>query len=372
MNKRDYYEILGVSKSATKKEIKSAYRKLAKQYHPDRNKEAGAEDKFKEVQEAYDMLTDDNKRAAYDKYGHAGTQGFGGGAGFGGFEGGFGGFDQGDFGNMNDIFEQFFGGGFGGFSSSRQPHKSRGGDLEINLNLEFKEAVFGTEKTLSYKRQGQCKACNGTGAKNGETITCDTCKGQGRVTQVSRTFIGNIQTVTACPTCHGEGKTAKDKCQNCEGSGIEAMQEDFKVKIPQGIPDGVTLRFRNQGNAGRKGGDYGDLYINIEVQPHELLERRGDDIYTQLNIEVTEAVLGTQAQVETVHGAKTLVIPAGTQSEAVIRMSGHGAPKFKGTGNGDQYVKVVVKIPSKLTKTQRQLWEQLAQNDEKTGSGWFG
>lgn len=368
MNKRDYYEILGISKNASEKEIKSAYRKLAKKYHPDRNKETGAESKFKEVQEAYEVLSDDRKKAAYDQYGHAGTQSFGGGQG--GFNGNFNGFDFGDMGSINDIFEQFFGGSFGGFSpSGRGSRPVRGEDLELNIRIDFKEAIFGTEKSFEYKRRVVCSKCKGSGAKDDTSLkTCSTCNGQGRVAQVQRTFLGNFQTVTTCPECHGQGKIIKELCPACQGSGVNDKVEDFSIKIPQGIPDGVTLRFKDKGNSGRKGGGYGDLFVNIEVKTHDKLERKGDDIFTTLNIDVSDAVLGGTKDVETVHGKEELQIPAGTQPEAVLKMSGRGGPKFRGNGNGDQYVRIIIDIPKKLTKEQKELWSKLHEiKDAKPG-----
>ena len=368
MNKRDYYEILGITKNASEKEIKSAYRKLAKKYHPDRNKDANAEGNFKEVQEAYEVLSDDRKKAAYDQYGHAGTQSFGGGQG--GFNGNFNGFDFGDMGSINDIFEQFFGGSFGGFSASgRGSRPVRGEDLELNIRIDFKEAIFGSEKTFEYKRRVVCSKCNGSGAKDNSSMkTCTTCNGQGRVTQVQRTFLGNFQTVTTCPECHGQGKIIKEHCPICEGQGITEKIEDFSIKIPQGIPDGVTLRFKDKGNSGRKGGGYGDLFVNIEVKAHDKLERKGDDIFTTLNIDVSDAVLGSTKQVDTVHGKEDLQIPSGTQPEAVLKMNGRGGPKFRGNGNGDQYVRIIIDIPKKLTKEQKEIWNKLHEiKDAKPG-----
>ncbi len=300
MNKRDYYEILGIDKGATAQQIKSAYRKLAKEYHPDRNKDAGAEGKFKEMQEAYEILSDDRKRSAYDKYGHAGTQGFGGGGQDFSGAGGFGGFDfnnmggmGGDAGAFNDIFEQFFGNGFGGFSSSGSSRPRRGADLEVTMKIQFTEAIFGIEKIIRYKRHSHCEACKSTGAKAGTSMeTCKTCQGQGRVTQVQRTFLGNFQTVVNCPDCQGSGKMIKEKCPVCSGKGIIQTEEDFKIKIPHGIPDGVTLRFRERGNTGHKGGEYGDLFVNIEVKNDPNLERKGDDIYTTIEVDAVGASHG--------------------------------------------------------------------------------
>jgi len=375
MNKRDYYEVLGLAKGATKAEIKSSYRKLAKKFHPDRNKDADAETNFKEVQEAYDILSDERKKDAYDKYGHAGTQSFGGsGGGYGYGDGGFGGFDSGDFGSINDIFEQFFGGSFGGASgfgqrSSTSSSPKRGSDLEVTLKIKFEEAIFGEEKSIIYKRKIVCDVCNGTGAKSESSIkTCDQCNGRGKVTQVQRTFLGNFQTITTCPKCSGTGKVIKDLCPKCEGHGINSTEQEFKIKVPQGIPDGVTLKFREMGNAGPKGGSYGDLYINIEVKEHGSLERKGDDIYIDMDITPEEAVLGATKKVLTVFGEDNVKIPSGTQPDAVLKMSQKGAPKFRGSGNGDQYVKINIKIPTKLTRDQKELWSKLNEiKEEKPG-----
>ena len=369
MTKKDYYEILGVSKTASKTELKSAYRKMAKQFHPDRNKAADAEEKFKEIQEAYEILSDDQKRSAYDKYGHAGTQGFGGYGDMGGFGGG--GFDFSNLGGFGDIFEQFFGGSMGGFgfNTTRRSGPEKGQDIQVSLKLEFGEAVFGVEKLIKYRRRIPCEQCKGTGAKGGKVTTCPTCKGQGRVTSVQRTILGNIQTVTTCPRCEGSGQISKEKCEVCNGRGSLERDDTFKIKIPQGIPDEVTLRFQERGHAGRKGGHSGDLFVVIEVKPHEKLERRGNDIYTDIEIDVPTAVLGGTIILPTVHGNDELKIPSGTQSETVLKMPGKGGPKFRGSGNGDQYVKVLIKIPTKLSREQRGLWEDLS---ESKSPGRFG
>ncbi len=360
MTKRDYYEILEIDKSASKSDIKKAYRKLAKTYHPDRNKSEDAETKFKEIQEAYEVLSDDQKRQAYDKFGHAGTEGFqaGGGAGFSGFN------DFGDFSNINDIFEQFFGSGFQGFGQNPQGGNRaavRGADLEVNFKISFNDAVFGITKTLQYKRQIICEQCHGTGAKDESSkITCSTCKGQGQVIRVQNAFMfGTIRTQAICPDCHGEGKVIKDKCKKCSGETRYTTDDKFTIKIPPGIPDGVTLRFKDRGNAGKKGGNYGDLYINIEVEEHERLERRGNDIYTNIEINAIQATLGDEVVVPSVHGDLTIKIPSGTQPDTIIKLSGKGGPKFKGNGNGDEYVKVKVIIPTKLSREERRIWEEL-------------
>lgn len=360
MEKRDYYEILGIKKGASKQEIKSAYRKLAKEFHPDRNKAADAETKFKEVQEAYEILSDDQKKSAYDQYGHAATQGFGGGSNYGY---GGGNYDFNDFSGFGDIFEQFFGGSFAGFGGGprrSQGESRRGRDIEATLKVEFMDAVFGVEKNIEYNRKAKCSVCEGTGAEKGtKPVTCTSCNGQGQVRRTQQTFLGNFQTVTTCPDCRGEGTIIKNKCTTCTGDGTISENTTFKVKIPQGIPDGVTLRFKERGSAGPKGGPSGDLYLTLEVKPHDKFERRGDDIYLEIEISAPIATLGIKTKIPTVHGEKELHIPAGTQPESVLKMAGLGAPRFRGKGNGDQYVKIEVVIPTKINREQSRLWEQL-------------
>lgn len=359
MAKRDYYEVLGLSKSASKDEIKKSYRKLAKEFHPDRNKSAGAEEKFKEVQEAYDVLSDTQKKSAYDQYGFAGTQAYGGGGGFGGFGGGTQ-FQQADFGDLGDLLGGFFGGGFDfGGSRSQGRSSNKGDDLEMNIKIEFEEAIFGVEKEVEYNRKSRCHVCNGSGSKNGKKKTCPTCGGGGQVRKMQNTIFGSMQVVSTCPECKGSGQIIEEKCPNCKGSGIENIKDKFKLQIPKGIPDGVTLRFSGRGNAGENEGEYGDLFVNIEVKAHSVLERRGDDIYMEKEIDVTTAVLGGEIKVPTVHGDVYMKVPSGTQSEKVLRLKEKGGPKFRGNGNGDQYVKLVVNIPTKLNKEQKKLWEQL-------------
>jgi len=372
--KRDYYEVLGVDKSASKQEIKKAYRKLAKQFHPDVNKDAGAEDKFKEVQEAYEILSDDQKKSAYDQYGHAGTSGFGG--GFDGFGQGqdfsnFSGFDFGGFSDMGDIgsiFDTFFGGG----RRSTGRKAQRGEDLELRIELEFMDAVFGTEKNIRYKRKIYCKKCNGSGAKEGTSKkTCEVCKGSGRVTRVQRSFIGTIQTTGVCPECQGKGEVIKEKCPDCMGTGRIDNEEEFKLKIPQGTPDGLTLRFSERGNAGSSGGGYGDLYIRIDVKPHNVFERNGNDIYIEQEIDVTDAVLGGEIEVPTIHGDIKIKIKSGTQPGAILKLTGKGVPRIKGGGAGDQYVKLKINVPKRLSKEQKKLWEDL-RNVKGEKKGFFG
>lgn len=375
--KRDYYEVLGVDKSASKAEIKKAYRQLAKKYHPDMNKAPDAEEKFKEVQEAYEVLSDDQKRSAYDQFGHAGTSGFQGAGGFPGASD-FQGFDFGDLGDFADIgsiFDSFFGGAFGRGRGTRR-RAERGADIQVKLELGFEDAVFGKEEVIKYKRRVHCEKCNGSGAKDGTSKeTCSACKGQGRVTRVQRTFIGTVQTTTVCPTCKGSGEVIKEKCQECNGQGQVEKVEELKLKIPKGTPDGLVLRFREKGQAGVNGGGYGDLYVQIEVKPHKIFERRGDDIYLDREIEVISAVLGGEFEVPTLHGEVKVKVKPGTQPGTILRLSGKGAPKLRGSGNGDQYIRLRVNVPKRLTKEQRKLWEELYKVKDKKGGvldGLFG
>jgi molecular chaperone DnaJ len=359
--KRDYYEVLGVDKKADKKAIKKAYRSLAKKYHPDRNKEADAESKFKEVQEAYEVLSDEQKRSAYDQYGFAGTQGF---DGVGGGFTDFGNFAEG-FGGLGDLLGNMFGESFGGFSHGRNSAGSRvspGSDLQVEISLTFEEAVFGVEKKIKYSRYKECSKCNGTGSEDGKLETCDTCKGRGQVVQVQRTILGSMQVASTCPTCRGTGNQIKNACKVCGEKGVEQISDSFDMKIPAGIPDGVNLRFRGKGNAGMNKGGYGDLFVSINVSSHPTLERRGNDIYMDKEIDVVTAVLGGEVEVPTVHGNVLMKVPAGTQSEKILRLKEKGSPKFREEGNGDQYVRLLVKIPEKLSKEERKVWEQLRDN----------
>lgn len=356
--KRDYYEVLGVSKGASKKEIKKSYRQLAKKYHPDRNKEEGAEEKFKEIQEAYEVLSDEQKRKAYDQYGFAGTQAFGG--GMGGYGGDYGDL-TGNLGDLEGLLGNLFGGfgGFGRTSGGRRTSVSNGSDLEVNVKITFEESVFGAEKEVTYSRFIACSKCKGTGAKNGKKKTCSRCGGRGQEVRMQRTMFGTMQVATTCSVCGGTGEEIKEKCEKCGGDGLIKEKDSITVNIPAGIPDGVTLRFPGKGDAGKNGGSYGDLYVNIEVEPHEFLEKRGDDIYMDKSIDVTTAVLGGEVEVETVQGKVLMKVPEGTQSGKVLRLKGKGGPKFRKDGNGDQYVKLIVDIPESLTQKERELWQQL-------------
>ena len=355
MAKRDLYEVLGVSKGASDEEIKKAYRKLSKKFHPDINKEAGAEDKFKEVAEAYEVLSSADKRAAYDQYGHASTDpnfGAGGGYGGGGFGGGFGG------GGFEDIFESFFGGG----GRSQNPNAPRQGeDLQYSVNLEFEEAIFGKETTVSYNREEECKTCHGDGAKPGtHPVTCSKCHGTGSLNVERNTPLGRVMTRQTCDVCHGTGQEIKEPCPTCYGSGHTKDKHTVKVTVPAGVEDGNQMRLNGQGEAGKNGGPYGDLYVVFRVKASNQFERNGSEIYYELPINFVQASLGDEVEVPTVHGKVKLKIPAGTQTGTNFRLRGKGAPKLRGTGTGDQHVKIKLITPKNLSKEQMDLLRQFA------------
>jgi len=358
MSKRDYYEVLGVSKSASADEIKKAFRKAAVKHHPD--KEGGDETKFKEVNEAYEVLKDQQKRQRYDQFGHAGVGGNGGGAGGNPFEGfgGFGGqnvnFDFGD-GGLGDIFGQFFG---GGAQSQRGP--KRGRDAETTVSLTFEEAIFGVEKELSLTLEDECSHCHGTTVEPGHSMkTCPTCKGAGQQTRVMNTIFGQIQQAVTCETCKGAGKVPEVICSVCRGKGTERRKQSIKLKIPAGIDDGATIRLGQHGEA-IGGGTKGDLYVHIRVKAHKKFTREGDIILSEEHISMVDAALGTEIDVETVDGDIRMKVPAGTQSGTDFKLSHHGVPHLRGAARGAHIVSVVVDIPTKLTKKQKELLEQFA------------
>ena len=346
MNNTEFYDRLGVSKDASQDEIKKAYRKMSKKYHPDINKEPGAEEKYKEVQEAYETLGDEQKRAAYDQYGAAGANG-----GFGGGTGGFDGFNGGaGFGGFEDIFSSFFGGG----GATRNPNAPRqGDDLQYRVDLTFEEAVFGVEKEVSYNREATCETCSGTGAKPGTSpVTCSRCHGQGVINVDTQTPLGMMRRQVTCDVCHGTGKEIKDPCPTCHGSGHEKKRHKVSVKIPAGVETGQQIRLQGQGEAGFNGGPYGDLFVIIKVLPSKEFERDGSTIYYSMNISFVQAALGDTVEVPTVHGKVELTIPAGTQTGKTFRLRGKGAPKLLGGGQGDQHVTVNIVTPTKLNPAQ--------------------
>lgn len=352
-NKRDYYEVLGVSKSATADEIKKAYRKLAMKYHPDVNKDPDAEDKFKEINEAYEVLSDEGKRRNYDQFGFAGTDpNFGAGQGFSGF----GGFDD-----LGDIFGSFFGGGgFGGQSSSRNAHRPRqGNDHVMQLHIDFMDAVFGKTETISLEVDEPCKHCHGSGADSESDVeTCPKCHGAGVVMDRVQTPFGTIQQQRTCDACRGTGKTVKKKCHVCGGKGYEHRKIKLDIKIPAGIQSGQQIRIAGKGGLGENGGPNGDLYIEIFVRPHKLFTRQGNDIYVTVPISAIDATIGTTLEVPTVHGNVELRIPEGTQPGQKFRLKGKGVNSAR-LGQGDQFVEVKVEIPKHVSKREKELYEEI-------------
>ena len=370
--KRDYYEVLGVNKNATDEELKKAYRKLAKKYHPDANPDnkKEAEEKFKEVNEAYETLSDPQKRRMYDQFGHNGPQGFGGGSGQGPFgqggyysysSSGFDGFD--DFGDLGDIFSSFFGGGFGGRSSSRKQNGPRkGADLNLRMEITFEQAFSGVEKEITVTRNETCDNCHGTGAKPGTSVTkCTTCNGTGQVTQVQNTILGQMQTRRTCTVCHGTGEIIKEPCEVCHGNGTVRKQPRIKVKIPAGIDDNQTVVLRGEGEPGEKGGPKGDLYITVRIKKHSIFTRSGNNVMCEVPITITQATLGADLEIPMVDGTKvTYKIPDGTQTGTKFVIRNKGFKSVNSSSTGDFVFTVKVQTPKRLTKEQRELLVQLA------------
>lgn len=368
--KRDYYEVLGVDKNATDEELKKAYRKLAKKYHPDANMDnkKEAEIKFKEINEAYETLSDSQKRRMYDQFGPDGPQGFGGGAGgpFGG-QGGYYSYsssDFGDFGDLGDIFSSFFGGGFGGRSGRRQNNgPKKGSDLNVRMDITFEQAFLGVEKEITITRNEQCTTCKGTGAKPGTTVAkCGMCGGTGQVKQVQNTILGQMQTTRTCTNCHGTGEIIKEPCEECKGKGTVRKQPKLKVKIPAGIDDGQTVVLRGEGEPGEKGGPKGDLYITVKIKKHSIYTRQGNNVYCEVPITITQATLGAELEIPMVDGTKEIYkISEGTQTGTKFTIKNKG---FKTINNsnvqGDFIFTVTVQTPKRLTKEQRDLLMQLA------------
>ena len=356
MNKRDYYEVLGVSKTATDAEIKSAFRKLAKKYHPDVSKEENAAEKFKEVQEAYAVLSDPEKRKKYDQFGHSAFQNNGGGAG------GFQGFDGFDFGDMGDIFDDILG-GFGFSSNSRRSANGprKGNDVLYRMTISFDEAVHGCEKDINLDTVDNCPNCHGEGGFNSKT--CPECRGSGTISSEQRTMFGSFLSKTTCPECHGTGNIFEKKCPDCNGKGKIRKNKTITVTVPAGIDNGNRLRLTGKGEAGENGGRNGDLYLEFTVKEHDFYKRNEDDIYIDLPLTIAEAVLGCTKEVPTIYGNVELTIPSGTQSLDKLRLRGKGIENVNTKRKGDMYAVVKVIMPEKLTKEQKSLFESLANTE---------
>lgn len=380
MAKRDFYEVLGIAKGASDTEIKKAYRKAAMKYHPDKfsganeSEKKEAEDKFKEINEAYQILSDENKRAQYDRFGHAAFENGGAGAGgFGGFSGGFE--------DLGDIFGSFFGGnggfgGFGGFGNSRQRGPEPGEDLRYNLELTLEEAAKGVEKTLKYKRTGTCKTCHGTGAQEGSKMNkCSKCNGTGTIHVTQRTVFGNFQTAQECDVCHGKGEIPEKKCKKCHGTGIDTETVEKTIKIPAGIDDGQKLRLSGMGNASTEGGPNGDLYVYITVKQHPFFERNGVDIICNVPITFAQAALGGDIEIPTLNGKKTIKVPAGTQNDKMFRLKGEGIKNPRSPYTGDQIVRIKIEVPVNLNSGQQELLkkfdESLKDKNHKDNKNFF-
>lgn len=346
-SKRDYYEVLGVSRTADADELKKAYRRLARQYHPDVNKEPGAEERFKEANEAYEVLSDREKRRAYDRFGHAGVDGSGGYSDFG-------------FGGIGDIFEEFF--GFGTGSRARRRGPRRGNDLQYDLEIDLEEAVFGCEKEIEIYRMEMCSVCQGSGAEPGTTpIRCNQCNGTGEVRRVQQSILGSFVNVTTCPTCHGEGEVISTPCQQCRGKGQIQASKTITVKIPPGVGDGTRIRLANEGEPGFRGGPSGNLYVLLHVRPHAIFRRSGDDIVLELNVNVAQAALGDKVTIPTLDGEESVHIPAGTQTGRIFRLRGRGVPHLRRSGRGDLLIVTQVVVPTDLNERQRELFQELGQ-----------
>ena len=366
---KDYYKILGVGESATKEEVKAAYKKLAKQYHPDINKSHDAAEKFKEINEAAAVLGDDQKRSQYDQFGTAGEQ----------FQGGFGGFDFSDFASdiggfgmdFDNIFENFF----GGRGSTRTRRRQRGSDLRYDLEIELEDAAFGAAKTINVQRLELCEKCQGTGAESkSDIVTCPDCNGKGVTTRTQRTPFGLFSTTTTCRKCRGQGRYIKNECHACVGKGVVSKARMIEIKIPAGATDGTNLRIQGEGESGEDSTSAGDLYIVVHVNPHKTFERHGNDIYVKTPLFFTTAALGGSIEVPTLKGKASLKIPAGTQSNTVFRMKGLGIPDLHSHHVGDQHVEVRITVPDKLTKKQKQLLEDFEKENKGKGlfKGMFG
>ena len=346
--KRDYYEVLGVSREATDEEIKRAFRKLAFKYHPDRNREDGTAENFKEVNEAYEVLSDANKRVAYDRFGHGGADGF--------FGRGFEGFD---FGGFGDIFEAFF----GGASTTTRRAPKRGNDLRYKIVISFEEAALGCEKEIDITRTEVCSTCHGTGSKPGsQPSRCSSCDGTGQIRRVQRSLFGQFINTAVCSQCHGEGRIITDPCRECKGAGVQKRKRRVSVRVPPGVDDGTGIRLSDEGDAGWRGGSPGNLYVVLSVARHEFFTREGDSVLFELPVSFAQAALGAEVEVPTLYGKSKLKIPSGSQTGRLFQLKDKGIPHLHRSGRGDQLVRLLVVTPESLTKEQRQLFEELAKS----------
>ena len=356
--KRDYYEVLGVSRGASEDEIKKAYKKMARKYHPDLNPgDKTAEEKFKEVNEAYEVLSDADKKARYDQYGHAGVDpNFGAGGFGGGFDGSF------DFGDLGDIFGSFFGGGFGGGRRTNPNAPQRGESIRMSIAISFEEAAFGCEKAVTVERYETCDTCHGNGCAPGTSPeVCPDCHGTGTVQVRRQTPMGVFATSSPCPKCGGKGRIIHQPCKDCRGSGMVRKKKTIQASIPAGIDNGQTISIRGQGNAGKNGGPAGDLLITITVRPHELFRREGTSVLCEAPITFTQAVLGAELEIPTIDGKVKYTLPEGTQSGTTFRLKGKGIPSINGRGRGDQYVTVYIETPKNLNKEQKEALKKFAE-----------
>ena len=365
-SKRDYYDVLGIPRDASEEDVKKAFRKLALEFHPDRNRSDGAEARFKEVNEAYQVLSDAKKRSDYDRFGHAavGQSGFGGGRGFDGYE---------NFGGFGDIFDAFFGSGFGSQTRTSANAPRRGNDLQVRLTITFEEAVFGVEKDIDIQRVDVCERCQGSRSEpDSHKTMCNNCNGSGQVRRSHQGFFGQFVQVTTCSVCSGEGNIISDPCRQCKGAGRERRKRRLAVTIPAGIDDGTQIRLNREGEAGLNGGSPGDLYVLLDIQGHDAFQRNGYDIHISIPVSVPQATLGATLQVSTLEGEQKITVPAGTQPGDRITLKNKGVPHLRSNRRGDQIVTVQVEIPKSLSEDQKRLFSALSESMGDEGVGGKG